>query len=161
MVAHPTLRIVQPRTAIGFIMPAVRMPHRDDTTGCLWCRTAALHSHLERGSGSAVSEQTDDAEVMTQGPPTVSVVVPTHNRVRLLPLTLHTVLRQQEVALEVIVIDDGSTEDIDRTVRELDDPRVHQLRHGTSQGVSVARNHGVARAQGHWIAFLDDDDLWA
>jgi len=98
---------------------------------------------------------------MTQGPPTVSVVVPTHNRARLLPLTLHTVLRQQEVALEVIVIDDGSSEDIGRTVRELDDPRVRLLRHDTPQGVSVARNHGVAKAQGRWIAFLDDDDLWA
>ena len=98
---------------------------------------------------------------MTQAPPTVSVVVPTHNRARLLPLTLHTVLRQQEVALEVIVIDDGSSEDIGRTVRELDDPRVRVLRHDTPQGVSVARNHGVAKAQGRWIAFLDDDDLWA
>ena len=98
---------------------------------------------------------------MTQGPPTVSVVVPTHNRARLLPLTLHTVLWQQEVAFEVIVIDDGSTEDIGRTVRELDDPRVRLLRHETPRGVSVARNHGVARAQGRWIAFLDDDDLWA
>jgi glycosyltransferase involved in cell wall biosynthesis len=98
---------------------------------------------------------------MTQGPPTVSVVVPTHNRARLLPLTLHTVLRQQEVALEVIVIDDGSSEDIGRTVRELDDPRVRLLRHDTPRGVSVARNHGVAKAQGRWIAFLDDDDLWA
>ena len=106
-------------------------------------------------------ERWDDAEVMTQGPPTVSVVVPTHNRARLLPLTLHTVLSQQEVALEVIVIDDGSTEDICRTVRELDDPRVRVLRHQTPQGVSVARNHGVAKAQGRWIAFLDDDDLWA
>jgi glycosyltransferase involved in cell wall biosynthesis len=98
---------------------------------------------------------------MTQVPRTVSVVVPTHNRARLLPLTLHTVLWQREVALEVIVIDDGSTEDISRTIRELDDPRVRLLRHATPQGVSVARNHGVAKAQGHWIAFLDDDDLWA
>ena len=103
----------------------------------------------------------DDVEVMTQVPPTVSVVVPTRNRARLLPLTLHTVLWQHEVALEAIVIDDGSTEDISRTVRELDDPRVRLLRHATPQGVSVARNHGVAEAQGRWIAFLDDDDLWA
>jgi glycosyltransferase involved in cell wall biosynthesis len=92
---------------------------------------------------------------------TVSVVIPTHNRARLLRLTLFSVLRQQEIDLEVIVVDDGSTEDIGRTVPELDDPRVRLLRHSTPRGVSIARNHGVAEAQGRWIAFLDDDDLWA
>jgi glycosyltransferase involved in cell wall biosynthesis len=98
---------------------------------------------------------------MTQGPPTVSVVVPTRNRARLLPLTLHTVLWQQEVALEVIVIDDGSTEDLRSAVGELSDPRVRLLRHESPQGVSVARNRGVAEALGRWVAFIDDDDLWA
>ena len=98
---------------------------------------------------------------MTEPPRTVSVVIPTHNRARLLPLTLFSVLRQHAIDLEVIVVDDGSTEDIGRTVHELGDPRVRLLRHQTPQGVSVARNHGVAKAQGRWIACLDDDDLWA
>ena len=98
---------------------------------------------------------------MTEPPRTVSVVIPTHNRARLLPLTLFSALRQHAIDLEVIVVDDGSTEDIGRTVHELGDPRVRLLRHQTPQGVSVARNHGVAKAQGRWIAFLDDDDLWA
>jgi glycosyltransferase involved in cell wall biosynthesis len=108
-----------------------------------------------------VSERADDADVMTPGTPTVSVIVPTHNRARLLPLTLHSVLWQQEVALEVIVIDDGSTDDTHGRVRELDDPRIRLLRHEAARGVSVARNRGVAEARGRWIAFLDDDDLWA
>jgi glycosyltransferase involved in cell wall biosynthesis len=88
-------------------------------------------------------------------------VVPTHNRVHLLPLTLHTVLWQQGVELEVLVVDDGSVEDLRRTVRELEDPRVRLLRNSTPQGVSRARNRGVAEAGGRWVAFLDDDDLWA
>ena len=91
---------------------------------------------------------------------TVSVVVPTHNRTRLLPLTLFSVLRQQEVDLEVIVVDDGSTEDLRGAVGELNDPRVRLLRQ-EPQGVSVARNRGVAEAGGRWVAFVDDDDLWA
>jgi glycosyltransferase involved in cell wall biosynthesis len=92
--------------------------------------------------------------------PRVSVVVPTHNRARLLPLTLRSILWQQGVELEVLVIDDGSTEDLRRVVRELDDPRVRLLRQ-EPQGVSVARNRGVAEVTGRWVAFVDDDDLWA
>ena len=87
--------------------------------------------------------------------------MPTHNRVRLLPLTLHSVLWQQEVELEVLVVDDGSTEELRGAVGELDDPRVRLLRHEPPKGVSVARNRGVAESSGRWIAFLDDDDLWA
>src|SRR4030095_4236833 len=98
---------------------------------------------------------------MTEPLRTVSVVIPTHNRARLLPLTLFSVLRQQEVDLEVIVVDDGSTEDLRSAVGELNDPRVRLLRHAPPQGVSVARNRGVAEASGRWVAFLDDDDLWA
>jgi len=92
---------------------------------------------------------------------TVSVVIPTHNRARLLPLTLFSVLRQQEVDLQVLVVDDGSTEDLRGVVGELNDPRVRLLRHESPQGVSVARNRGVAEAVGRWVAFVDDDDLWA
>lgn len=98
---------------------------------------------------------------MTEPLRTVSVVVPTHNRARLLSLTLFSVLRQQEVDLEVLVVDDGSTEDLRGVVGELDDPRVRLIRHESPQGVSVARNRGVAEAGGRWVAFLDDDDLWA
>ena len=98
---------------------------------------------------------------MTESPRTVSVIIPTHNRARLLPLTLFSVLRQQEVDLEVLVVDDGSTEDLRGVVGELNHPRVRLLRHESPQGVSVARNRGVAEAGGRWIAFVDDDDLWA
>jgi glycosyltransferase involved in cell wall biosynthesis len=91
----------------------------------------------------------------------VTVVVPTHNRSRLLALTLRSALWQQHVDLEVVVVDDGSTDDTAQLVASLDDPRIHRLHHPTSQGVSAARNHGIARARGRWVAFLDDDDLWA
>ena len=93
--------------------------------------------------------------------PTVSVIVPTHNRAGLLALTLHSALSQQGIDLEVLVIDDASTHDLRDHVRELADPRVRLIRHDRPQGPSVARNRGVAEAAGHWIAFLDDDDLWA
>jgi glycosyltransferase involved in cell wall biosynthesis len=93
--------------------------------------------------------------------PEVTVIVPTHNRPHLLALTLRTILWQQDVDLEVIVVDDGSTDDMAAVVSRFGDPRVRVIRHETPQGVCVARNRGVAEARGAWLAFCDDDDLWA
>jgi glycosyltransferase involved in cell wall biosynthesis len=90
----------------------------------------------------------------------VSVVVPTHNRSRLLPLSLRSVQRQRGVDLEIIVVDDGSTDDTPRLLAGLEPPVV-VIRHERSLGVSAARNRGIAEARGEWVAFLDDDDLWA
>jgi glycosyltransferase involved in cell wall biosynthesis len=91
----------------------------------------------------------------------MTVVVPTHNRSGLLAQTLRSVLWQRGVDLEVLVVDDGSTDDTAEVVAALDDPRVRLLRHATPQGVCAARNRGVAAAAGRWLAFCDDDDLWA
>jgi glycosyltransferase involved in cell wall biosynthesis len=91
----------------------------------------------------------------------VSVVIPTHNRSRLLTLTLGSVLRQRAVDLEIIVVDDGSTDDTGEVVAGLRDARIRLVRHDTPQGVAAARNRGIAEARGAWVAFLDDDDLWA
>jgi glycosyltransferase involved in cell wall biosynthesis len=93
--------------------------------------------------------------------PQVSVVLPTHNRPRMLALTLHSVLWQEEVELEVVVVDDGSRDDVRAVVDGVGDARARLFRHERPLGVSAARNRGVAEARGRWIAFLDDDDLWA
>ena len=91
----------------------------------------------------------------------VSVVVPTRNRSRLLAVTLRGVLRQTGVDLEVIVVDEASTDDTPALLAGLGDPRVRTVRHETPRGVSTARNRGAAEARGDWVAFTDDDDLWA
>jgi Glycosyl transferase family 2 len=94
-------------------------------------------------------------------PPAVTVVIPTHNRKRLLELTLGSALRQRDVALEVVVVDDGSSDGTAPIVEGFGDVRVRLVRHETARGVSAARNRGIAEARGEWISFLDDDDLWA
>jgi glycosyltransferase involved in cell wall biosynthesis len=71
------------------------------------------------------------------------------------------VRRQNDVDLEVVVVDDGSRDDTADVVARLADPRVRLTRHEHPQGVSAARNRGIALATGEWIALLDDDDLWA
>jgi glycosyltransferase involved in cell wall biosynthesis len=93
--------------------------------------------------------------------PKVSVIIPTRNRSRQLRLALRSALAQRDVDLEVLVIDDGSTDDTQATVSNVPDPRVRYLKRAASEGVSAARNAGIADARGRWIAFLDDDDVWA
>src|SRR5918996_76049 len=93
--------------------------------------------------------------------PQASVIIPTHDRRDLLRLTLRTVLWQTGIDLEAIVVDDGSTDGTSDVVQAIGDARLRCVRHETPQGVSTARNHGMDLARGNWIAFLDDDDLWA
>jgi glycosyltransferase involved in cell wall biosynthesis len=91
----------------------------------------------------------------------VTVVIPTHDREQLLHRTLRSVLAQEGVELTVLVVDDGSVDGTQASVEALADPRVQVLRHPEARGVSAARNTGIARATTRWLAFVDDDDLWA
>jgi glycosyltransferase involved in cell wall biosynthesis len=93
--------------------------------------------------------------------PDVSVVVPTRDRAGRLAQTLQTALAQRGVALELIVVDDGSTDETMDLLAAIDDSRLRVVSLASSQGVSTARNSGIAAATGSWIALLDDDDLWA
>jgi glycosyltransferase involved in cell wall biosynthesis len=95
------------------------------------------------------------------GRPTVSVIIPTRNRRALLALALGSALDQRGVELEVIVVDEGSTDDTSAMIGRIGDRRVRLVRHETPLGKSAARNRGIAESQGEWIAFLDDDDIWA
>lgn len=90
----------------------------------------------------------------------VSVVIPTRNRAALLGRTLRSVCAQQGVDLEVVVVDDASA-DGTAALAAAADPRVVVVRNARPAGVSTARNRGIAVARGGWIAFCDDDDLWA
>jgi len=91
--------------------------------------------------------------------PEVSVIVPTRNRCLELGLAVRSALGQLGVQLEVVIVDDGSTDATGQLVSRISDPRVRYLRRTMSVGVSAARNAGIAEARGRWIAFLDDDDV--
>jgi glycosyltransferase involved in cell wall biosynthesis len=93
--------------------------------------------------------------------PEVSVIIPTRNRCRQLELALSSALGQRDVDLEVLVVDDCSTDATEELVSSTTDDRVRYLNQDRPAGVSTARNRGIAEAKGRWIAFLDDDDLWA
>lgn len=93
--------------------------------------------------------------------PRVSVVIPTYNRAGYLPLALRSVLGQSFRDLEVLILDDASTDQSPDVVREfLDDPRVAYIKHPINVGINANRNAGLARARGEYIAMLDSDDVW-
>jgi glycosyltransferase involved in cell wall biosynthesis len=93
--------------------------------------------------------------------PTVTVVVPTRNRPALLRRTLRSVTAQHGVSVEVIVVDDGSEPSCAAAVARFADDQVRVLRNEDAGGVGAARNQGAAVATAPWLAFCDDDDLWA
>ena len=93
--------------------------------------------------------------------PTVSVVIPTHNRAALVIRAIDSALRQTVQDIEIIVVDDGSDDHTIGLIRALRDTRIEILRHEQNKGAAAARNTGVAAAAGKYIAFLDSDDQWA
>ena len=92
--------------------------------------------------------------------PRVSVIIPTHNRSRLLGAAVASVLRQSFQDFEIIIVDDASTDGTEAFVRALADERIRYLKHSTHRNVSAARNTGVLGSRGELLAFLDDDDEW-
>ena len=89
----------------------------------------------------------------------VSVIIPSYNRAHTLQRSIESVLAQTYSDLEVILVDDGSTDDTEAVVRAIPDPRVRYVRQ-KNQGACAARNHGIDLADGEFIAFHDSDDLW-
>lgn len=89
---------------------------------------------------------------------TVSVIVTTYNQSRYIEDTLRSVFNQTYPPLEVIVVDDGSTDDTPERLARVGE-KIRHIRQ-KNQGVASSRNTGVAHAQGQYVAFLDGDDLW-
>ena len=97
---------------------------------------------------------------MTKAPdtllPRISVVIPAYNKEQQIRAAIDSALRQSYPPLEVIVVDDGSTDKTASIAEQAGAKVISQQ----NAGISAARNHGAAEALGEWIAFLDADDLW-
>lgn len=107
---------------------------------------------------SVIAVGAKSVRAITRGTPKISVVIPTYNCATFLGDALASVFAQTLPAAEVIVVDDGSSDDTSHTLVPYVG-RVHAIRQA-NQGVATARNVGAAIARGEFVAFLDADDIW-
>ena len=92
--------------------------------------------------------------------PEISVIIPVYNRERYIETAVASILAQNGApSLELLVVDDGSTDDSVARVEAIQDPRVRVLRAAENGGIAHARNRGIAAARGRYAAFLDSDDI--
>jgi len=92
----------------------------------------------------------------------ISVVLPTYNRGKTIERSITSVLEQTYQNIELIVVDDGSTDGTEKIVNRIQskDKRINYIRYHSNQGACAARNTGIALAKGEYIAFQDSDDVW-
>ena len=90
----------------------------------------------------------------------VSIIIPVYNRGNVIGRAIQSILRQTYVWYEIIVVDDGSTDNTEERVREISDDRIRYIRLEQNQGAAHARNEGIRRYLYKYIAFLDSDDEW-
>lgn len=90
----------------------------------------------------------------------ISVIIPTYNRADTILRSVNSVLNQTYKDIELLIIDDGSTDNTRELIEQIEDSRIRYIYLGTNSGASNARNVGVSHAKGTWIAFQDSDDSW-
>lgn len=91
---------------------------------------------------------------------TVSVVITTYNRAKLIARAIESVLNQAYRDFELIIVDDGSTDNTAEIVNSYNDKRIRYIRHEKNRGAAAARNTGIRAARCEYIAFQDSDDEW-
>lgn len=92
--------------------------------------------------------------------PKVSIILPTYNRASLIGRAIKSVLNQTYGDFELIIVDDGSTDDTEKIVGSFSDKRISYVKHEVNKGAAAARNTGLTIANGELIAFQDSDDEW-
>ncbi len=90
----------------------------------------------------------------------ISVVIPTYNRAHMIQKAIKSVQGQTYPVDEIIVVDDASSDDTGKVIREIDDDRIKYFCLERNRGAGGARNYGVSQAQNDMIAFQDSDDMW-
>ena len=101
----------------------------------------------------------NDSATRKEPSPQVSVIIPAYNVEPFIAQALGSVLSQTMTNLEVVVVDDGSTDNTGKIVEQVNDNRIRMI-HKENGGCASARNAGVQAARGPWISFLDGDDTW-
>jgi len=96
----------------------------------------------------------------TRNKPTVSIIIPTYNRRQSIGRSIESVLNQTYRDFELIIVDDGSTDNTKELVADFNDERIRYVRHEENKGEAAARNTGIKAARCDYIAYQDSDDEW-
>lgn len=145
--------------------PAVRMYHMwHPSTAETHTRSAADSAHVAANKRIMREDKTFVRNVVNwshrpkDARPLVSVVIATYNRADLILDSIHSIQAQTVQDFEIVVIDDGSTDNTYEVVNGLDDPRIRYFRQENA-GVAAARNRGIDESLGQYVAVMDDDDI--
>lgn len=90
----------------------------------------------------------------------ITIIIPTYNRSRIIKATIDSVLNQSFKFFELIIVDDGSNDNTESTIKNINDDRINYIRYENNRGACYARNLGIKKAKYSIIAFQDSDDLW-
>jgi len=90
--------------------------------------------------------------------PLVTIIIPTYNRANTVERTLNSIFNQSYGNLELIIVDDGSTDATQTVLSKYSDPRIRMFRHDVNKGVTAAKNTGLKNIKGEWFTILDSDD---
>lgn len=88
------------------------------------------------------------------------MVIPVYNRSNEVKSAIESVTTQSYQDLEIIVVDDASTDELQASIEFFADPRIRLVQHAQNRGAAASRNTGLEAARGDWVAFLDSDDAW-
>ena len=132
--------------ASSYTQPVIHAPFREEDKRC-FATMENIAQYLTQ-------------QIPKEKQPLISVIMPTHNRQTIIQTAINSVLKQKYKNFELIIIDDGSTDNTTKTVKKIKDPRIKLLQNKKCQGVSHARNKGLKNAKGQYIAYLDSDNTW-
>ena len=133
--------------AHSLTMPLLQAPFRDEDRLCL--------AHMDKLADYLLSV-TDTLDA----PPKVSIVMPAYNRAGIIKASVLSALNQYYTNLELLVVDDGSTDGTGEILSVFKDPRLKVLRNDRNRGQCYSLNRAIAEAQGKYIAYLDSDNTW-
>ena len=130
-----------------YLLPIIEAPFNKEHEKCF-----KVMKDIEKYLSSNISKMVEK--------PLVSVIMPVYNRANIIERAINSVLNQNYENLELIIIDDGSTDNTINIINNIKDDRINLILHEKNQGAAAARNTGLKNANGTYVAYLDSDNEW-
>lgn len=120
----------------------------------------ALRGAPPRPPAAAAEDLGYEAPTVRAVAPSISVVMASYNHAEFVEQSIHSVLDQTYGDFELVIVDDGSSDETWRRIQRVDDPRIRAYRLAQNQGGAAALNYGVQESRGEFVAVINSDDMW-